>query len=187
MFWLARKNFLRSSQWNIATTLICTVSIIIFFLFYLFHNIPNKLFLTQIENSFWLVNFLVTVILFLNFISLMSIFYLINRVRSHEIGVLRGIGAKRGYIFLMVMAETQLIVIMASVFALIISIAAVSLWGKFLKDIFTIPSGIRGFFSIFFTALLSILSTSVISFFAALYPAFNISISEPYSVMRRRE
>lgn len=185
--WIARRNFSRGSVWNIASVLLVAISCLTFFTFFLFQFQPNPEFLRRYRSVLWLAEWLLSVIIFLNFFALLVIFYLINRMRYHEIGVLRGIGARRPFIFLMVLFEIQLMVLAGALVAVLLGILLVNLWGKTIAQLILVQPGFEGVGNIILSILLSLLSTGLVSSLAALYPALVISSIEPYTAIRNRE
>ena len=187
ILWLARRNFVRGSFWNFASVFLVAVSSLVFFCMYLFLFHPNPTFITRYVRFSWLTGWMMALILLIAFIALLVIFYLINRVRYHEIGVLRGIGAKRSFIIMMILFEILFVVGAGSLLAVLFGILAGNIGGDAFDLLFRIPSGFNGVLALTASGLLAILSISVVSIIAALFPAVVICSIEPYTAIRNRE
>ncbi len=187
VLWLSRRNFLRGTVWNIGSIFLIAIVTLVFFAFVLFSIQPNPAFIEQYGSVLWLAEQLLVVILVGSFISLLVIFYLINRVRYHEIGVLRGIGAKRSFIFFMIVFEIQFLVLTGALLSVLIAVLLAVAGGDKLAGIFKIADGLLGWANILLSMFLSVVCASVASILAALYPALVISSIEPYNAIRNRE
>lgn len=186
ILWLARRNFTRGLFWNFASVFLVSVSSLVFLGMYLFLFHPNPAFITRHVQFSWLTGWMMAVILLIAFIALLVIFYLINRVRYHEIGVLRGIGAQRSYIFLMILFEILFVVGAGSFFGLLIGIVLGNLGSDGLSLLFRLPPGFQGVLGIAACALLAVLSIALVAILAALFPAIVTCSIEPYTAIRNR-
>jgi lipoprotein-releasing system permease protein len=181
---LARRNFFRGSIWNYASVFLVAISFLAFFGMYLhiFHANPGYR-----SQPGWLTGVLMAVILLVSFISLVVIFYLINRVRYHEIGVLRGIGAKRSFILAMLLFEILFIVLFGTLLAVLLALLLSALVPVEMGLLFRMPDGFPGVLAFAGTGLLAFASVLVVSVLAALFPGLVICGIEPYTAIRNRE
>lgn len=184
VIWLARRNFFRGSLWNYASVFLVAVSFLAFFGMYLHIFHPNPGFQSR---PGWLTGVLMGVILLVSFISLVVIFYLINRVRYHEIGVLRGIGAKRSFILAMLLFEILFIVLFGTLLAVLLILLLAGLAGAEMGLLFSMPAGFSGALAFAGTGLFTFVSVLAVSVLAALFPGLVICGIEPYTAIRNRE
>ena len=186
ILWLARRNFVRGSFWNFASVFLVAVSSLVFFCMYLFLFHPNPTFITRYVRFSWLTGWMMALILLIAFIALLVIFYLINRVRYHEIGVLRGIGAKRSFIFMMIFFEIFFVVAAGAVLAVLLGFIGGRLGGDAFDLLFRIPAGFKGFLAVSASGLLAVVSITLVAVTAALFPAVVICSIEPYTAIRKQ-
>ena len=186
--WLARRNFIRGSFSNLATIFIVAVSCLVFFVWYLHRMLPAPAAAGASATGMLATSeMLLVVLLVMNFFALLVIFWLINRVRYHEIGLLRGIGARRFYIFLLLLVETWFIVLFGAILAVILGFIIGKTQGELFAPFFGSITGTDGVLAILGSAGLALLSTMLGATLAALYPAVVICGIEPYSAIRNRE
>jgi ABC-type lipoprotein release transport system permease subunit len=185
--WLARRNFSRGASLNLAPIVIVTVNCLAFFAWYLYRFLPNPVFSGEKTEAFAAVEFFLIVCLCMNFLSLFVIFWLVNRARYHEIGLLRGIGARRMYIFKLLLMETQFMVLCSAVLAIVLGFVLAILQGEMLQPFFGNLTGGGAFLRGVLAAFAAIASTAVTAALAVLYPAFVACRIEPYNALRNRD
>ncbi len=181
--WLARRNFVRGTFSNLATIFLVSVNCLVFFMWYLHRLAPNPAFSGDRLPVLGLSELLLIVLLVMNFFSLLVIFWLINRVRYHEIGLLRGIGARRLFIFKLLLVETQFIVLSGAVISAVLGFVLVQAREDVLAPFFASA----GFGTVLAAGAAALGSTMVAATLAALYPAIVICSVEPYTAIRNRE
>ncbi|HPN83254.1 MAG TPA: FtsX-like permease family protein [Spirochaetota bacterium] len=181
--WLARRNFVRGTFSNLAAIFLVSINCLVFFMWYLHRFSPNPAFSGQQSPMMGLSELLLVVLLAMNFFSLLVIFWLINRVRYHEIGLLRGIGARRLFVFKLLLVETWFIVLSGAVLSVILGFIVVQARGEVLAPFFATA----GFGSLIASVGAALGSTLVAATLAALYPAIVICSVEPYTAIRNRE
>lgn len=181
--WLARRNFVRGTFSNLATIFLVSVNCLVFFIWYLHKFAANPALASDTSAFLALSELLLIVLLVMNFFSLLVIFWLINKVRYHEIGLLRGIGARRSFIFKLLLVETQFIVLSSGVLAILLGVLFVKTQGQVLAPFFA-PVGLG---TLLLAGGAALGSTMVAATLAALYPAIVICSVEPYTAIRNRE
>ncbi len=115
------------------------------------------------------------------------VFAMATNERQREIGLLRAMGATKGFVFKMIIFEALIITGFAAVLGLLVSFGLVAGFSDLIATTLKIPFywiGLPELMVLFFWALILALATGVA---AALYPAFRISRLEPYEAMRRSE
>ena len=185
--WLARRNFSRGFVSNLAPIFLITVNTLVFFAWYLHMFLPNPLSSGEKTEVFMAVEFFLMVCLCANCLSLFVIFWLLNRARYHEIGLLRGIGARRMYIFKLLLMETQFMVVCGALLSVILGFILALLKGDVLQPFLGNMAGGDVFLKGLLAALAAFGSTMVTATLAVLYPAFVACRIEPYNALRNRE
>ena len=185
--WLARRNFYRGALSNLAPIFLVTVNCLSFFVWYLYRFLPHPVLAGERIDAFAAVEFFLIVCLCVNFLSLFVIFWLINRARYHEIGLLRGIGARRMYIFKLLLMETQFMVICSAGLAVVLGFVFALLKGDMLQPFFGVMTGGDAFLKGVLAALAAIASTALSATLAVFYPAFVACRIEPYNALRNRD
>ncbi len=183
-FWLAKKNFIRGVFVNIASVLLIVVSNLVLFSYFLVRfNISDL----QCTQNFVLITVFTFVILFVVFISLIAIHSLNIKARYHEIALLKGIGAERSFIKMMLFSEIGFLAVVAMLFSSILIIIAVAFFGN---SVFTFINSVVknvGAFNVLLVALLSFVINIIIVFLSVIMPIQVVSRIEPYFAIRKRE
>jgi len=187
VLWLARKNFFRGSLWNIAAIFLTAISCLVLFSFFLFRIQPNQLLISKHAGMLWMPELLLTVIIVLNFVSMLAIFNLITRVRYHEIGLLRAIGSRKTFVFFLLLFETFFIVAAGFLVSVLFAFLVHQIDSTLITKLFQITPGFKGVLNIIASGLLAMFATAIIAMLAASYPAFSICRIEPYNAIRNRE
>lgn len=181
--WLARRNFFRGSLSNLSAILLVSVNCLVFFIWYLYRFTPNPGFAAGNPQSLGLSELLLIVLLVMNFFSLLVIFWLINRVRYHEIGLLRGIGARRLFIFKLLLVETQFVVLAGTLIAALLGFGLAQLYEDLWRPFFSSAS----LGSVLIAGAAALGSTMLTALLAVLYPAIVMCSIEPYTAIRNRD
>jgi len=187
VIWLARRNFVRGSFSNLATIFFVAVNSLAFFLWYLYRFLPDSLYTSDSSPVLMAAESILIVCLFMNFLSLFVIFWLVNRSRYHEIGLLRGIGARRVYIFKLLLVETQYIVLCGGLLAVVLGLLTAAFKGEILQTFLGGMAGGGLLLEGLLAALAALASTAITASLAVLYPAFVLCRIEPYNALRNRD
>jgi len=185
--WLARRNFIRGSFSNYAAMLLVAINALAFFGYYLHRFLPNPLYEGEQAAALKAAESVLVVCIAMNFLSLVVIFWLITRGRYHEIGLLRGIGARRIFIFSLLFVETQMTVLCGVVLAALLGFVCTRLGLDTLQPFFGDLAGEGAFARALLAFLAAFASAEGIAMLALLYPALNICGIEPHTALRNRE
>jgi hypothetical protein len=181
--WLARRNFIRGSFSNFAAMILVAINALAFFGYYLHQFLPNPLYADERAAVMNVAEFIIMVCIAMNFLSLVVIFWLITRGRHHEIGLLRGIGARRIFVFFLLFMETQMTVLCGAVLAAVVGFILGSFGFEALQPLF----GDLAFGKAFLAFLAAFGSAEIIAMLALLYPALKVCRIEPYNALHNRE
>jgi len=141
VLWLAQRTFLRGSFSNLSTIFLVAVTSLTFFVWYLHKFLPNPLFQSETITALMTAEFILISFLVVNFCSLFILFWLIHRARSHDVGLLRGIGGRRSFIFKLLLIEMQFAVLCSLPLSLILAFVLQSAVGEVLQPFFGSISG----------------------------------------------
>lgn len=115
------------------------------------------------------------------------VFAMAANERQRDIGLLRAMGATRGFIFRMIILEALLIAAIGASIGLIVSMGLVSLFSRLialkLETPFYRPDAAEIAAIVFMAALLSLLTGAA----SAMLPAIQAGFKEPYEAIRRGE
>lgn len=183
LFWLAKRNFIRGSVLNYGAMLISAVAALVFFLYFQTGTGSSQ----ATGPARYITGLLFWLVMFLCFIALFMVYFLNSRLRYHEIGVLRALGARRSYILLLFYLETVLF----SFSGLLIALAGGVLISKLAPVRFLaalqqlVPDW--GLSSVFSSSVSAVVLALLISIAAVSYPAALSCKTEPYNAIRNRE
>ena len=185
--WLARRNFIRGSFSNFAAILLVAINALAFFGYYLHRFLPNPLYAGEQGAALKAAEFILIVCIVMNFLSLIVIFWLITRGRYHEIGLLRGIGARRIFIFSLLFMETQMTVLCGMVLAALLGFGCTRMGFEALQPFFGDMAGDGAFVQALLAFLAAFASAEIIAMLALLYPALIVCRIEPHNALHNRE
>jgi len=115
------------------------------------------------------------------------VFSMIVNERQKEIGLLRSMGAKRSFVFSMILSESIIISAIGAVSGIVIGGSALIIWKESLKVTFGLPYIIPNALFVSEMIALTILAITVSGGLAALFPSVKSSMIQPYEAVRRGE
>jgi ABC-type lipoprotein release transport system permease subunit len=187
VLWLAQRTFLRGSFSNLSTIFLIAVHSLVFFAWYLHKILPNPLFQSEKLTALMTAEFILISCLVINFLSLFILFWLIHKARYHEIGLLRGIGGRRAFIFKLLLIETQFAVLCSLPLALLLGFVLQSAAGELIQPLFGSIDGEGGIFKVLLAALAALGSALLAATLAVLYPALALCRIEPHNALQKRD
>jgi len=113
--------------------------------------------------------------------------FMVTNERRREIGVLRALGATRGKIFLLIVSESVAIAAVGGLLGIVLSWAILFMFQDYIAQLAQVPMSIPAFSSLLPIIGLALFTSVTVGGLASLYPAFNISMMEPYEALRSGE
>jgi len=182
-FWLAKKNFIRGVFANISSVVLLAVSNSVLFFFILLKINSSD----TLTIDFMLPTLFAFILLFIVFISLLAIYALNIKVRYHEIALLKGIGAEKNFIKMMLFSEIGFLSIVSIIISVLLIILSFVFFGRtiflYIKPL--VESG--GLSSVVFAGIFSIGINFALAFLSVVLPIGMVSRIEPYFAIRKRE
>lgn len=139
--------------------------------------------LETLNTSGWIVALLWIMVVFMS----SSLYSMSVNERKREIGLLRAIGADRGYIFRMVMYESLITSITGGIFGIMTGGAAIVLFRNSIMTYLNIRYIWIQLEGIIYLIIISTLIATITGIISALYPAIRSSRLEPYNAIRTGE
>jgi ABC-type lipoprotein release transport system permease subunit len=167
--------------------ILVAINALAFFGYYLHRFLPNPLYTNERAAALQAAEFILLVCIAMNFLSLIVIFWLITRGRYHEMGLLRGIGARRIFIFSLLFVETQMTVFCGMVLAALLGLGLAKMGFEALQPFFGDMAADGAFVKALLAFLAAFASAEIIAMLALLYPALKICRIEPHSALHNRE
>lgn len=183
ILWLARKNFTRSSVLNYGAMLVSGVALLVFMTYFLI----NRNAVSKAGGAVQVIELLFWVVLLLCFVSLFMAFFINSRFRYHEIGVLRALGAGRGFIFFLFYFETFFFTAAGIAVACFGAVLIKSFGSEQLVALLNRLVNDWSFWNLARSGLSAFAVALFISFAAVSYPAWLSCRVEPYNAIRNRE
>lgn len=115
------------------------------------------------------------------------VFSMIVNERQKEIGLLRSMGAKRSFVFSMILSESIIISSVGAVLGIVIGGSALIIWKESLKVTFGLPYIIPNTLFVSEMIAITILAITASGGLAALLPSAKSSMIQPYDAVRRGE
>jgi putative ABC transport system permease protein len=128
---------------------------------------------------------IVATVLSVPLISLISILAAHERIR--EIGVLRALGATKGYIFRLVIGESLIIAAIGGILGIIISLVILTGLQNYIGELTKVPLLSPEPVNLLIMVIYSLLLTIIVGALASLYPAYKSAIIDPYTAIRSGE
>ena len=139
---------------------------------------------SQLNSALQVMNFaaIAAALISLPLIALVSLMAAYERRR--EIGVLRALGATRGLIFKLILAEFMLIATIGGLVGIFGSWAILYLFQDFIASLASVPVSIPSSGTLITGLFSALLLTIAIGGLASLYPSVRSALMEPYDAMR---
>ncbi|MCP4605801.1 MAG: ABC transporter permease [Proteobacteria bacterium] len=115
------------------------------------------------------------------------VFTMATTERQREIGLLRSMGATRGFVFQMIMKEAMITTALGAVLGLVVSVGLIIGFSQLIALSLNIPFYWPELFELAWLFVAAVALALLTGIIAAFYPAFQISRQEPYEAMRRSE
>lgn len=186
IFFLAFKQIIRDSVFTISQLILSLIFIISFYLKMYFFVLPDFLPDIKLKISTDVLSITVTILMFFSVIIFILVSLIYNKNRYKTFGIMRGVGARKQFIFFLLFIENIIILFFATVIGILFSRIFFNPSAYYLQRMYslTIVSDINNFL---ITIFLSFATIIILSLITALITSLKILISDPYEILRSRE
>ncbi len=186
IIWLTSKQLLREHVYSLAEfllSLIFSISIYIKFYYFILPEVSSDV-RTKLSGDVLSITLSIMMLFGIIVFILISLIY--NNNRTKTFGIMRGVGARTGFIFSLLFCGNIFIMLSSAIVGLTLSIIFFNPGAEYLERMYSI-SVTSDWNNLFISVLITLAAVIVISAVTSLITSFKILHTDPYEVIRSRE
>jgi ABC-type antimicrobial peptide transport system permease subunit len=186
ILWLAAKQVLRDNIYSLAQFLLSLVFSISFFIklnYFIFPEVSQEI---QLKLSSDVLSITLNILMLLSVILYILVTLLYNKHRHKSFGIMRGVGARKAFIFFLIFFENTIVMISATIAAVLLSSFFFNPSANYLERMYSVT--VAAGWEVFLKSSGFVLSANiVVSMISAFLPSVKILFTDPYEILRSRE
>jgi ABC-type antimicrobial peptide transport system permease subunit len=186
IFWLASKQILRDHIYTLAQFLLSLVFVISFFIKLFYFLLPEMSPEIRLKLSTDVLSTTVNILIIFSVVIFLLVSLIYNKNRNKTFGIMRGVGARKGFIYLLILVENSLILLVSSLLGLIFSGLIFNPSANYLERMYSITV-VSDWNNFLFAMLITLGGIIVLSALSAFLTSLKILFTDPYEILRSRE
>ena len=164
-------------------SLVFTISFFIKLNYFIFPEVSQEI---QLKLSSDVLSLTLNILMLLSVILYILVTLLYNKHRHKSFGIMRGVGARKAFIFFLIFFENALVMFFATIAAVLLSGLFFNPSANYLERMYsvTVATGWGNFLK---SAGLALAANAVVSVISAFLPSVKILFTDPYEILRSRE
>lgn len=186
ILWFSSKQIMREHFYSLAQFLLSIVFSISMFVKLYYFNLPDVSPEVRMKLSGDVLSTTLTVMMLFSVIVYILISLIYNKHRTKTFGVMRGVGARRGFVFLLLLMENFIILITSTLIGLIFSIIFSTPGARYLERMYSV-SVVSNFSDTLIAVAFTLLAVIALGIITAVLTSSKIIFGDPYEIIRSRE
>ncbi len=184
--WLATKQILRDNVYSLAQFLLSLVFVISSYMKLFYFILPAQTTIETVDISASVLSTTLTILIIFSVVIFLLVSLIYNKNRNKTFGIMRGVGARKGFIFSLLLMENLIILVVSGATGLIISGIFFNPGADYLIKLYsvTVPQGWDNFF---YSILITLCAVLILSAVSAFLTSLKILFTDPYEILRSRE
>ncbi len=186
IFWLATKQILRDNVYSLAQFLLSLVFVISYYMKLFYFILPARATIETVDISASVLSTTLTILIIFSVVIFLLVSLIYNKNRNKTFGIMRGVGARKGFIFVLMLMENLIILVISGFTGLIISGIFFNPSADYLIKLYSVTSP-PGWDNFLMSILITLGGVLVLSGVSAFLTSLKILFTDPYEILRSRE
>jgi predicted lysophospholipase L1 biosynthesis ABC-type transport system permease subunit len=148
--------------------------------------LPSKTTIETVDISASVLSTTLSILMIFSIIIFLLVSLIYNKNRNKTFGIMRGVGARKGFIFTLLFMENLIILVVSGLTGLVISSIFFNPGADYLIKLYSVTSP-PGWDNFLFSILITLGAVFLLSAFSALITSLRIIFIDPYEILRSRE